>query len=87
MFSGMKMKEFMESERSSIFRAELATKYVVHGSSGTHFMHMRVNKPKNNFILFLIIKYWRILRMSPFLIDLWPKEKSYTVPFHSVHLL
>ena len=58
MFSGMKMKEFIESEHSGIFQAELATKYVVPGRSGTHFMHMRVNKPKHNFTLFLIIKYW-----------------------------
>ena len=33
----------MESEHSGIFRVELVTKNVVLGSSGTHFMHMRVN--------------------------------------------
>ena len=44
MFSGMKMEEFKESEHSGIFRAELVTKNVVTGSSGTHSMHMRVNK-------------------------------------------
>ena len=32
----------MESEHSGIFRVELVTKNVVLGSSGTHFMHMRV---------------------------------------------
>ena len=47
MFSGIKMEEFMESEHSGIFRVELVTKNVVLGSSGTHFMHMRV-KPCNN---------------------------------------
>ena len=35
------MEEFMESEHYGIFRAELVTKNVVPGSSGTHFMHMR----------------------------------------------
>ena len=33
----------MEYEHSGIFRVELVTKNVVLGSSGTHFMHMRVN--------------------------------------------
>ena len=42
MFSGIKMEEFMESEHSGIFRVELVTKNVVLGSSGTHFMHMKV---------------------------------------------
>ena len=46
----------MESKHSGIFRVELAIKNVVSWSSRTHFMHMRVNKPKHNFILFLIIK-------------------------------
>ena len=32
----------MESEHSRIFRVELVTKNAVLGSSGTHFMHMRV---------------------------------------------
>ena len=44
MFSGMKTEEFMESEHSGIFRVELVTKNVALGSSGTHFMHMRVNE-------------------------------------------
>ena len=44
MFSGMKMEEFMKSKHSGIFRVELVTKNVVPGSSGTHFMHMRVNE-------------------------------------------
>ena len=43
MFSGINMEEFMEYEHSGIFRVELVTKNVVLGSSGTHFMHMRVN--------------------------------------------
>ena len=43
MFSDLKMDKFMESEHSVIFRLELVTKSVVLGSSGTHFMHMRVN--------------------------------------------
>ena len=42
MFSGIKMEEFMESEHSGIFQAELVTKNVVLGLSGTHFLHMRV---------------------------------------------
>ena len=42
LFSGIKMEEFMESEHSGFFRVELVTKNVVPGSSGTHFMHMRV---------------------------------------------
>ena len=36
------MEEFMESEHSGIFQVELVTKNVVLGSSGTHFMHMKV---------------------------------------------
>ena len=36
------MEKFMESEDSGIFRVELATKNVVLGSSGTDYMHMRV---------------------------------------------
>ena len=46
MFSGIKMEEFMESEHSGIFRVELVTKNVVLGSSGTHFMRMRVKEIK-----------------------------------------
>ena len=42
MFPGMKMKELMESEHSGIFRVEMVIKNVVLGSSGTHFIHMRV---------------------------------------------
>ena len=37
------MEEFMESERSDIFRVELVTKNAASGSSGTLFMLMRVN--------------------------------------------
>ena len=49
MFFGMKMEEFIESEHSGIFRVELITKNVVLGSSGTHFMHVRVKgKPTWN---------------------------------------
>ena len=48
MFPGIKMEEFMESENSGIFRVKLITKNVVLGSSGTHFMHMRVNKKIKN---------------------------------------
>ena len=33
----------MESELSGIFRVKLVTKNIVRGSSGTQFMHMRVN--------------------------------------------
>ena len=39
MFSGIKMEELM---KSGIFRVELVTENVVLGSSGIHFMHMRV---------------------------------------------
>ena len=42
MFSGIKLEELMESEHSGIFRVELVTKNVVFGSSGTHFMHMKL---------------------------------------------
>ena len=38
------MEEYMESERSGIFRVKLVTKNVVRGSPGTPFMLMRVNK-------------------------------------------
>ena len=48
MFPGIKMEEFMESENSGIFRVKLITKNVVLGSSGTHFMDMRVNKKIKN---------------------------------------
>ena len=37
----------MESEHSNIFRVELVTKNIVLGSSGTHFMHMRVKKSQH----------------------------------------
>ena len=49
MFSGIKMEEFMESEDSGIFRVELVTKNVELGSSGIHFMHMKVKiiSPRN----------------------------------------
>ena len=39
----MKMKEYMESELSGIFRVKQVAKNTVFGSPGTHFMHMRVN--------------------------------------------
>ena len=50
----MKMEEFIKFEHSGIFRVELVTKNVVLGSSGTHFMHMRVN---NSFSRRSIIEY------------------------------
>ena len=71
MFSGMKMEEFMESEHSGIFRVELVTKDVMPGSSGTHFMHMRVKLIMKNdvqkirkyfryiYVIF-IIRYWKL---------------------------
>ena len=34
----------MEIEHSGIFRVELVTKNVVLGSSGNHFVHMRVKE-------------------------------------------
>ena len=37
------MEEYMESELSGIFRVKLVTKNIEHGSSGTQFIHMRVN--------------------------------------------
>ena len=44
MISYVFMLSFMESEHSGIFRVELVTKNVVLGSSGTHFMQMRVKQ-------------------------------------------
>ena len=38
------MDEYMESELSGIFRVKLVTKYIVRGSPGTQFMHMRVKR-------------------------------------------
>ena len=52
--------------------------------SATHAKEHNNNKSKDHFILFLIIKYWRILRMSSRLIELWSTEKSYTVPFNEI---
>ena len=46
MFSSIKMEEYMKSELSGIFWVKLVAKNIVLGSSGTHFMHMRVNIPK-----------------------------------------
>ena len=48
MFSSIKMEEYMESELSGIFWVKLVAKNIVLGSSGTHFMHMRVNKYSAN---------------------------------------
>ena len=31
-----------------------------------------------------MIKYWLILRMSSFLIELWETENLYTVPFKEI---
>ena len=42
------MEESIESEHSGIFQVELVTKNIVLGSSGTHFMYMRV---KRNMVL------------------------------------
>ena len=42
MFSIIKMKEYMESERSEIFWAKMVARNILLGFSGTHFMHMRV---------------------------------------------
>ena len=44
------------------------------------------NKPKYYFILFLIIKYWSILRMPSFLIEQWSAEKSCIVLFKEISL-
>ena len=44
------------------------------------------DKPKYYFILFSIIKYWWILRIYSFLIELWSTEKLNTVPFKEVPL-
>ena len=44
------------------------------------------NKSKYYFILFLIIKYWWLLRMSSFVIGLWSNQKSNTVPFMEISL-
>ena len=35
-------------------------------------------------MLFLIIKYWCILRILSFLIEIWSTEKSYSVPFNKI---
>ena len=43
MFSSMKLEEYMESEISGIFRVKLVAKNTQPGSSGTNFMHIRVN--------------------------------------------
>ena len=52
MFSSIKMKEYMESELSGIFRAKLVTKNIVREFPGTQFMHMRVKKNFNAELLF-----------------------------------
>ena len=46
---------------------------------------IRVKNPKHCFILFFTIKYWKILSISSFLIDLWSTEKSYTVPIKEIY--
>ena len=43
MFPSIKMKEYIEPELSGIFWVKMVAKYMVLGSPGTHFMHMRVN--------------------------------------------
>ena len=42
MFSGIKMEQYMEAELSGIFLVKMVAKNTVLGSSGIHFMHMRV---------------------------------------------
>ena len=49
------MEEVMESEHSDIFGVELVTKNVVPGSSGAHFMHMRIN---SNIWYFHLRSFW-----------------------------
>ena len=43
MFSSIKMEEYMEPKLSGIFGVRMVAKNKVFGSTGTHFMHMRVN--------------------------------------------
>ena len=58
-FTSIKMEEYMESGLTGIFWVKLVTKNIVFGSSGTHFIHMRVNPvffillPKNLLQYFL----------------------------------
>ena len=46
MFSSIKMEEYMEPKLSGIFGGKMVAKNKVFGSTGTHFMHMKVNCPK-----------------------------------------
>ena len=48
------MEEYMESELSGIFRVKLVTKNIVRGSPGNQFMHMRVNRPFNPFLKYIV---------------------------------
>ena len=51
MFSGIKIEEYKESELADIFWVKLIAKNIVLGSSGTHFMHMRVKEEvQQNFL-------------------------------------
>ena len=43
MFPSIKMEGYMEPELSIIVWVKMVTKNIVLGSTGTHFMHMRVN--------------------------------------------
>ena len=42
MFSSIKVEEYMEPDLSDIFWVNMIAKNKVLGSTGTHFMHMRV---------------------------------------------
>ena len=45
-----------------------------------------LKKLKHYFTLFWTIKYWWILKMPSFLVELWSTKKSYTVPFKEISL-
>ena len=44
MFFSVKMEQYMEPELSGLFWVKMVARYIVVGSLGTHFMHMRVNQ-------------------------------------------
>ena len=55
MFFRMKKKEYMDSELSGIFRANVVAKNIVLWSPGTHFMHMRVKKLGFKVFIFIFV--------------------------------
>ena len=60
------MEEYMESELSGIFRVKLATKIIVRGSPGTHFMDMSVNEAEFNCKSLPTINHERLIIKSQY---------------------